>query len=144
MNRTLRTFVIRLHSVSGGSRARVRTKMIGGWAIEEREPDESKKEGWRLCGVRVWWSVHSKYRITLMMMSPHVRVHARPPKPRSRGERRVEERTWRGWGPNSRGKLLDFEVLSESQTVRHRQLPLELLSYRRFNRIDDPSTHSLA
>lgn len=35
--------VIRLRSVSGHSR--VRSEMIGGGATEEREPNESKKEG---------------------------------------------------------------------------------------------------
>lgn len=49
--------------------------------------------------------------------------------------RRGRTRAERLRGPNSRGRLLDFEVLLDfADRVRHRQLPLELLSYRRFNR----------
>lgn len=51
--------------------------MIGGVATEERELNESKKEG-RGCVGSPRMMV-STFRIsrTLMMMSPHVRAHAR-------------------------------------------------------------------
>lgn len=64
--------------------------MIGGGATVERELNESKKDA-AVWGPRMMVSTFGISQHALMMMSPHVRVHARLPKLRSRDRRRGEE-----------------------------------------------------
>lgn len=142
MNRTLRTFVIRLHSVSGRSRARVRTK----WLAAELPRNESlmrakRKDAavWGPCMTVSTFGISQRADDDESTCSRTRSPAWTPQQGRAtcRGEdleglrAKLPREAARFWSP------------LESQTVRHRQLPLELLSYRRFNRIETTLRHTL-